>query len=78
VPKSKNVKLFFSIFLLRSKGASLYSMEKRADLMTTKHFGIFRYSLQCRGILGGRNLVRVCNIVVATIFDFMTVEDWGE
>ena len=35
-------------------------------------------SLQCRRILGGRNLVRVCNIVVAAIFDFMTVEDWGE
>ena len=34
-------------------------------------------SLQCRRILGGRNLVRV-RIVVATIFDFMTVEDWGE
>ena len=24
------------------------------------------------------NLVRVHNIVVATIFDFTTVEDWGE
>ena len=36
------------------------------------------YSLQCRRILGGRNLVRVRNIVVAAIFDFMTVEDWGE
>ena len=35
-------------------------------------------SLQCRRILGGRNLVRVRNIVVAIIFDFMTVEDWGE
>ena len=35
-------------------------------------------SLQCRRILGGRNLVRVRNIVVAAIFDFMTVEDWGE
>ena len=34
-------------------------------------------SLQCRRILGGRNLVRVRNIVVAAIFDFMTVEDWG-
>ena len=31
-------------------------------------------SLQCRRILGGRNLVRVRNIVVAAIFDFMTVE----
>ena len=31
-----------------------------------------------RRILGGRNLVRVRNIVVVTIFDFMTVEDWGE
>ena len=35
-------------------------------------------SLQCRRILGGRNLVRVRNVVVAAIFDFMTVEDWGE
>ena len=35
-------------------------------------------SLQCRRILGRRNLVRVRNIVVAAIFDFMTVEDWGE
>ena len=34
-------------------------------------------ALQCRRILGGRNLVRV-RIVVAAIFDFMTVEDWGE
>ena len=32
-------------------------------------------SLQCRRIVGGQNLVRVRNIVVATIFDFMTVED---
>lgn len=31
-----------------------------------------------RRISGGRNLVRVRNVVVATIFDFMTVEDWGE
>ena len=30
-------------------------------------------SLQCRRILGGRNLDRVRNIVVAAIFDFMTV-----
>ena len=30
------------MFLLKSKGTSLYSMEKRADLMTTKRFGIFR------------------------------------
>ena len=35
-------------------------------------------SLQCWRILGARNLVRVRNIVVAAIFDFMTVEDWGE
>ena len=35
-------------------------------------------SLQCRRIVGGRNLVRVRNIVVAAIFDFMTMEDWGE
>ena len=36
------------------------------------------FSLQCRCILGRRNPVRVRNIVVAAIFDFMTVEDWGE
>ena len=36
------------------------------------------YSLQCRRILGGRNLVRVRNIAVTSIFDFMTVVDWGE
>ena len=35
-------------------------------------------SLQCRRILGGWNLVRVRNVVVAAIFDFMTEEDWGE
>ena len=35
-------------------------------------------SLQRRRILGRRNLVRVRNIVVAAIFDFMTVEDWEE
>ena len=34
-------------------------------------------SLQCRCILGQRNLVRV-RIVVAAIFDLMTVEVWGE
>ena len=27
--------------------------------------------------MGGRNLVRVRNIVVAAVFDFMTVEDRG-
>ena len=42
-------------------------------------FGTSRtISLQCRRILGGRNHVRVRNIAVAAIFDFMTVEDWGE
>ena len=40
--------------------------------------GKAKASLQCRRILGWRNLVRVRNIVVAAIFDFMTVEDWGE
>ena len=36
------------------------------------------FSLQCGRFLGGRNLVRVRNVVVPAIFDFMTVEDWGE
>ena len=34
-------------------------------------------SLQCRRILGGQILVRV-RIVVAPIFDFLSVEDCGE
>ena len=37
-----------------------------------------RPSLQCRRIWGWRNLVRVRDIVVVAIFDFMTVEDWEE
>ena len=35
-------------------------------------------SLQCRRVLGGRNLDGIRDIVVAAIFDFMTVEDWEE
>ena len=45
--------------------------------MSVSLYSIAKASLQCRRILGGRNLVRV-RIVVAAIFDFMTVEDWGE
>ena len=52
-----------------SSSSSYNSSSKRCNLCL---------SLQCRRILGGRNLVRVRNIVVAAIFDFMTVEDWGE
>ena len=36
------------------------------------------HSLPCRRSLGGQNLVRVRNVVVAAMFDFMTVEDWVE
>ena len=50
------------------------SLRAKAHLV----FGVYIISLQCRSILGGRNLVHVCNIVVAAIFDYMTVEDWGE
>ena len=46
------------------------------DLLDIEHSKVF--SLHCRRILGGRNFVRVRNVVVAAIFDFMTVEDWGE
>ena len=35
-------------------------------------------SLQCRRILGGRKLLVYVRIVVASIFDFMIEEDWGE
>ena len=37
---------------------------------------IHTYSLQCRRVLGGWNLVRVRNVVVAPIFDFMTWWQW--
>ena len=50
----------------------------REDAVKTEYGNQDGVSLQCRRILGGRNLVRVRNIVVAAIFDFMTVEDWGE
>ena len=33
--------------------------------------------MKCRRILCGRNPVCV-HIIVAAIFDFMTVEDWGQ
>ena len=51
--------------------------------ITTDETGLKSYkllldSLQCRRILGGRNLVRVRNVVIAAVFDFMTVEDCGE
>ena len=50
--------------------------------ITTDETGLESYklpldSLQCRRILGGRNLVRVGNVVIAAVFDFMTVEDCG-
>ena len=48
------------------------------DLCLNQTKGQNLNSLQYRRILVGRNLVRVRNIVVAVIFDFMTVEDWGE
>ena len=35
-------------------------------------------SLHCRRIFGGRKLLGYVYIVVASIFDFMTEEDWGE
>ena len=61
---------------------SLYNVDRDSFQKTVKggNGGVLNkvFSLQCRRILGGRNLVRVRNIVVAAIFDFMTVEDWGE
>ena len=42
-----------------------------------QHYFNIATSLHCRRILGGRNLVRVRNVVVAAIFDFMTVELLG-
>ena len=50
---------------------------KRLIPICCLHDGVLG-SLQCRRIFGGRNIVRVRNIVIAAIFDFKTVEDWGE
>ena len=63
----------------------VFGLEVRLNqLSSNKNLGgqdvrvVQQASLQCRRILGERNLVRVRDIVVAAIFDFMTVEDWGE
>ena len=54
------------------------SLHKENMIYIRKQEGLYQNkvnsSLQCRRILGGRNVVRV----VAAIFDFITVEDWGE
>ena len=54
------------------------SLHKENMIYIRKQEGLYqnkvKSSLQCRCILGGRNIVRV----VAAIFDFITVEDWGE
>ena len=56
----------------------IFRRNNQSLMRQTVLFKIIISSLQCRRILGGRNLVRVHNVVVAAIFDFMTVEDWGE
>ena len=56
----------------------IFICEKKCHILISCLFVRLKTSLQCRRILGGRNLVRVRSIVVAAIFDFMAVEDWGE
>ena len=61
-------------FVFPALGNYMYDRHKIEDKLSLDRESS---SLQYRRILGGRNLVRV-RIVVATIFDFMTVEDWGQ
>ena len=64
VQSSSPTELFFSLFLF----FSVFSVVV-----------FYKYIACIEGVfLGGQNLVRVCNIFVAAIFDFMTAEDWGE
>ena len=66
-------------FIIMQSGEGLTSFDKDSSAyFSSEKKRKEKSSLQCRRILGGRNLVRVRNIVVAAIFDFMTVEDWGE
>ena len=70
----------FATSLLSESLAQAYSCNENSVLkkkMTpqardclTRHYFLISSSLQCRHILGGRNLVRVRIIVVAAIFDF--------
>ena len=64
--------------MLQKQFLNIMLAEFRLNKYKKKNKNLFVNSLQCRHILGWRNLVRVRNIVVAAIFDFMTVEDWGE
>ena len=69
------------MFVSGTSGTSLMKMkifDQRQAGTRLRRCNWVAISLWCRRILGERNLVRVRNIVVAGIFDFMTVEDWGE
>ena len=50
---------------------------KGLKVVLTATYNTYTASLQCRRVLDERNFVRV-RIVVAAIFDFITVEDWRE
>ena len=70
---------------LHSKNKKIRALENKIDKLESdkvalqKKLTSLEVSLQCRRILRRRNLVRVRSIiVVAAIFDFMAVEDWGE
>ena len=80
IDASREVVLKVCPFELEQCGSYLYFTTpiKRTNSIVSSTPRLGCKDEQCRRILGGRNLSRVRNIVVAAIFDFMTVEDWGE
>ena len=74
--KSTGVETVETLIALRYKVPFFRNATYERDREREKGHHSFR--LQCRRILGGQNLVLVRCVVVAAIFHFMTVEDWGE
>ena len=77
-PRGAEERSFLGPSLARSREASSARLNRRACSQAIVLRKPLLVSLQCRRILGGRNLDRVRDIVVAAIFDFMTLEDWEE
>ena len=78
IPPFTHACYFFCYHVQTRMVSSFDSALKKKGKYDTLPASPLQTSLQCRRILGARNLVRVRNVVVAAIFDFMTVEDWGE
>ena len=63
------------VTVMRINTSPLPPLPHPGPIKFNRHLGrLFRV----RYSLGGRNLVRVRNIVAVAIFNFMSVDDWGE